>query len=320
MRRYTGIVFSNNGAIQPNVPVQVVITGTTTLATLYADDEITPIGNPVTTDDAGQFTFKVISGVFDFLDQDSNPIQESVQIFDFKNPGEWVGLWSFPNTGFQFGSDGIRNVYTASDDQIGFDSGIRVGGLQQASPAAMLIGSGSGSDFLQSFRTLGSPNYAFAINENGEPTWGPDASAGGFTGSVSIRRTGNTQLTLDAGLIVNAALFQHKGFAVGFYGNDAILRPQVVGGILDNINDAALISLLNGLADLGLINYATTIAAGGIAGIVVNGTLSAIVSRDSSSGVVVGATGSAVVTGSGEVDTIAGAAIIVGASGTATVS
>lgn len=75
---------ANNQSI-PGASITVYITGTVTLASLYADNGVTPAPNPVTADSAGRFFFYVANGVYDLLVSATNYIPytiEAVQIVD----------------------------------------------------------------------------------------------------------------------------------------------------------------------------------------------------------------------------------------------
>lgn len=75
---------ANNQSI-PGASITVYITGTVTLAALYADDGVTPAPNPVTADAAGRFFFYTSNGVYDLLVSATNYIPytiSAVQIVD----------------------------------------------------------------------------------------------------------------------------------------------------------------------------------------------------------------------------------------------
>jgi hypothetical protein len=88
MRRYADYVVdpTNSNAPVANAQVTVYDAGTVNLATLYSDDGVTPVGNPVTADSYGRFFFFIASGKYDLLYTASGftPVTEpSVQIVDF---------------------------------------------------------------------------------------------------------------------------------------------------------------------------------------------------------------------------------------------
>lgn len=56
----------NSGVARPACSVKVLIAGTTTLANLFADNEVTPLVNPLTSDSAGRTFFKTTDGEYDF--------------------------------------------------------------------------------------------------------------------------------------------------------------------------------------------------------------------------------------------------------------
>ena len=89
MRKYAGILLNQAGLPQAQSLIRVVQTGTQVSVPIF-DKQMKTIGNPVTTDDGGQYAFWVRSGVYDLLDDaTSELLAEAIQIFDFTNPGEW---------------------------------------------------------------------------------------------------------------------------------------------------------------------------------------------------------------------------------------
>lgn len=67
MRRYNGKLLNSASQVMASVSVEVRFVGTTTKATIYSDEGITSITNPVTTDAFGRFGFFVADGVYDLF-------------------------------------------------------------------------------------------------------------------------------------------------------------------------------------------------------------------------------------------------------------
>lgn len=96
MRRYADVVLNSQGVPQTTATVTVTKAatpaGSGALATIYSDDGITPIANPVSTDSNGRFAFYVADGRYDLkaqlnsganyivADQDISSLTEAAQI------------------------------------------------------------------------------------------------------------------------------------------------------------------------------------------------------------------------------------------------
>jgi len=65
MLEYHSAVIKTTGAAVPNASVTVYLVGTLDKATIYSDEGITPIANPLTTDSNGRFSFYVANGDYD---------------------------------------------------------------------------------------------------------------------------------------------------------------------------------------------------------------------------------------------------------------
>ena len=65
MQKYQNNLQTRNGLAIVGATVRVFTSGTTTLATLYEDNESTPKTNPLTTDNNGEFSFKAADGEYD---------------------------------------------------------------------------------------------------------------------------------------------------------------------------------------------------------------------------------------------------------------
>ena len=90
MRRFEDVVLNQNGQPVGGAQVTVFLPGTSTKATLYSDDGITVLANPVTTNvnngpNPGVFSFFIASGKYDFQVSGGNIstyTQRNVQIDD----------------------------------------------------------------------------------------------------------------------------------------------------------------------------------------------------------------------------------------------
>lgn len=65
MQRYNDFVIDQYGAPVVSATITVFETGTSTPATLYADDSLTPLANPTTTDGLGKYYFYAADGRYD---------------------------------------------------------------------------------------------------------------------------------------------------------------------------------------------------------------------------------------------------------------
>lgn len=86
MRKYTDNFTDEYGNAIYGANVYVYNTGTETKATLYQDNEVTTISNPLTTDSEGEYSFKVANGAYDIKHVKSGYdtlVVDKVQIFDF---------------------------------------------------------------------------------------------------------------------------------------------------------------------------------------------------------------------------------------------
>ena len=72
MRKYTGVILDTAGNISEGVSITVYLTGTTTEATLYSNEGITQITNPVTSNSNGRFFFYIADGEYDLKVSGSN--------------------------------------------------------------------------------------------------------------------------------------------------------------------------------------------------------------------------------------------------------
>ena len=90
MKKYNGSIVikfdtTATGNAGSGKEVTVYITGTITKADLFADNGTTPLLNPVTADDNGNYFFSVADGIYDLVIDEGLPSQNSetkVQIFD----------------------------------------------------------------------------------------------------------------------------------------------------------------------------------------------------------------------------------------------
>lgn len=271
MRRYSGVIFSTAGVLQAGVDVTIVAANTQTAVPIY-NDSMQQVSNPVLTDASGQLTFRVTSGIYDFLDDDGNTLAKEVQIFDFSSPGEWLGIWDFPKTGFTFGGLSSKlKIYGLDDDTLAMDSALRVGGLQGAGIMGLEInGNGLGDPILvMNGNPLDLfPQYKFS--SLGILYFGP---GGSFDVDTFLGRTASSELTAGGSLVVTGPTLNHKGSLLGFYNTTPIVKPTVIGTVLNATTDATLIALLKSLAQLGLINANFTVSVSGTLAVTVGGTL-----------------------------------------------
>ena len=72
MRKHAGVILDTAGNVVNSASVTVYLTGTTTKATLYSNEGVTQITNPVTSDTNGRFSFYVADGKYDLKVSGSN--------------------------------------------------------------------------------------------------------------------------------------------------------------------------------------------------------------------------------------------------------
>lgn len=72
MLKLSDVVMDPAGNVLAGALVTVKEAGTETLATLYSDDGVTPLANPVTTDSNGVFAFYVADGDYDLVPSKAN--------------------------------------------------------------------------------------------------------------------------------------------------------------------------------------------------------------------------------------------------------
>ncbi len=72
MRKYHGIVLDTAGNVVSGASVTVYTANTITKATLYSDNGVTPITNPVTSNSNGRYSFYVADGIYDLAVSGSN--------------------------------------------------------------------------------------------------------------------------------------------------------------------------------------------------------------------------------------------------------
>lgn len=256
MKKYVGILLNQAGLPQAQALIQVVQAGTHVLAPIF-DSAMHEVGNPVTTDDGGQYGFWIRSGVYDFLDENDELLSEAVQIYDFTNPGEWLGVWDFPKLGFTFGGPGTQNMYGLTNTRLATDAGFRIGGMHDALETALtVIGSGGTADPLQIFLTSTDSEPMFTLDTLG----GINIGAGGAIPSdVRIFRSAAGEIDVAGSLVVDDK-FQHAGTTLGFFGAPPIAQPVINAGTISLPADQALYDLFVALAKLGIIavNYTVT--------------------------------------------------------------
>lgn len=180
MRRFEDVVLNQNGQPVPNANVSVFLPGTSTTATLYSNDGLTVIPNPVLTNALGVFSFFVASGKYDFQVSGGNIAtytQTNVQIddvFEFKVTD--TQPWQTQTLEFNNQSSGLTpptgnvNLYSkVSDKNLYYkdDTGREVGPLSGGGgvPSAPLnsIQKNSGGVFGSANAT--DNGVTFAINE-----------------------------------------------------------------------------------------------------------------------------------------------------------
>jgi hypothetical protein len=65
LRKFFGTVTDRAGNSVSGASVRVLVSGTSTIASLYQDDEVTAIANPTSTNAYGEYAFKVAAGLYD---------------------------------------------------------------------------------------------------------------------------------------------------------------------------------------------------------------------------------------------------------------
>lgn len=65
MQKYFNNLIDSRGNVIQGVSVRVYVAGSSTLASLYSDDGVTPTSNPQVTDELGYFSFYVVTGSYD---------------------------------------------------------------------------------------------------------------------------------------------------------------------------------------------------------------------------------------------------------------
>jgi hypothetical protein len=196
MRRYTGSVINTAGQPQAAVSVYVVASGTQTLASLF-NAAGAPLTNPLTTDGNGQYFFYVTSGVYDIQDTNRNPLMLAVQIFDFQNPAEWIGVWKFPASGFNIGLGLLSNSTPANILGGTPNPGtpltlLSAGAFVVAQTSAIYGVSGQTADYFSVFVQAGNAIPKFRLDSTGKLWWSPGNDVGsldvnlyrGLTGGV----------------------------------------------------------------------------------------------------------------------------------------
>lgn len=289
MKRFSCVLFSSAGVLQAGVDVTIANANVgSSLAALY-NDQMQPISNPITTDAAGNLSFRVTSGIYDFLDSDGNPLAKEVQIFDLSAPDEWLINWDFPKTGFTFGGGTSKlRIYGLDDDTISVDSAMRVGGLHGPGvPGLRVSANGLGDNIFEGRNVFSDANPMFLMSSLGYLYIG---SGAGNPVDIYIGRSAAGELTVGGSLNVLATL-GHKGSALGFFSKPPIAKPTVIGTTLNSTTDATLIALLKALDNLGLITSQLIITIAGTAVITVGGTLLTESRRSGTAAVVIGGTG-----------------------------
>lgn len=260
MRKYAGILLNQAGLPQAQSLIRVVQTGTQVSVPIF-DKQMKQISNPVTTDDGGQYAFWVRSGVYDLLDDATAEIlAEAIQIFDFTNPGEWLGIWDFPKLGITFGGPGPRNLYALTDTRMATDSAMRVGGSQSLTdPAFVIVGGGGQIPLLQAFQTIADAEAMWTFDSLGKMSVGAGAA---IPPDVNLYRSAANEWTTDDAFVVKDRL-QHQGTLLSFYGAPAIAQPVINAGTITLPANQALYDLFIALAKLGIVSVNYTIVSSG---------------------------------------------------------
>jgi hypothetical protein len=256
MRKYAGILLNQAGLPQAATLIQVVQAGTQVQVPLF-DGQMKQVGNPVTTDDGGQYSFWIRSGVYDLLDNNNELLASGLQIFDFTNPGEWLGVWDFPKLGFTFGGPGRLNMYVLTDSRLATDAGMRIGGMHDVLESALtIIGSGGTAPPLQIFLKSDDTQPMYLFDTLGALNFGAGAT---FAPDVKMYRSAAQELRTDGAFVVDKKL-EHKGTTLGFFGAPPVAQPVINAGTISLPANQALYDLFVALAKLGVVavNYTVT--------------------------------------------------------------
>lgn len=116
---YSNLAIDEQGNALPAVAVTVYIADTVTPAELYSDNGVTPIANPVTTDDLGRFGFWTAGGRYDLCYAGAtieSYCDENVQIIDlWQSAAPWYDI-----TDSRFGAKADDGL----DDQVAIQAAI----------------------------------------------------------------------------------------------------------------------------------------------------------------------------------------------------
>lgn len=270
MRKYAGILLNQAGLPQAGTLLRVVQTGTQVVAPIF-DNRMQQVSNPVTTDDGGQYSFWIRSGVYDILDDaTSELLAEALQIYDFTNPGEWLGIWDFPKLGITFGGPSLRNLYALTDTKLATDAAMRIGGAHNAADVALtILGSGGTTPPLELFLRSDDTQPMYRLDTLGAIHIGAGAA---IAPDVKLYRSAAQELRTDGAMVVDKK-FEHKGTTLGFFGAPPIAQPLINAGSISLPANQALYDLFVALAKLGVVAVSYTLTSTGT--LTVNGDLSA---------------------------------------------
>lgn len=90
MQRFFDVVQTQSGRAIPGASVFVYVGGTSSLATLYSDNGVTPTTNPLTTNNDGEYAFYAANGVYTLVITATNYNGETrpgTVLFDPTNAG-----------------------------------------------------------------------------------------------------------------------------------------------------------------------------------------------------------------------------------------
>lgn len=206
MQRFFDVVQDRNGTCIPNALVYVYVGSTSTLATLYSDNGVTPTVNPVTTNSDGEYAFYAANGTYTLQIQATgfdSQVRPGTIIFDPADGGALVAS----NVAFtQVGTGAvIRNVQSKLEESVSVkDFGATGNGtIDDLTAINLAIASGAKAIYFPAgtYRTSGLINIAIS----GVTIW-TDAQAvikplDSVATSFSIIRVRGNNVTLDGFII-----------------------------------------------------------------------------------------------------------------------
>lgn len=168
--KYFGVVQNRDGRAQVGVRVLVTINTTGAVAPLFADDEVTGKGNPLTTDANGAFEFKVASGVYDITTTKNNQSVTQSHITISLGGGGGGGGGSVSSVALS-----LPNIFTVTGSPV-TTSGILSGTLVSKNANTVFAGPVSGSAATPAFRALVPADLPLFAQDTNGVVPGPTAS------------------------------------------------------------------------------------------------------------------------------------------------